>query len=148
MDYGLIRIQHEYPPTKGQNNHWEFEHPNTGKIGCEYWDIESILAERMRGGGVLHSASWERCLKRYAVGVSLSKLNLIKKSPEWLDAVSCYVRKHWIVFNSRRRAKKIFGVSTETANKIVNVSLDVKAEAYKKGKKVILVTPNWNDHWA
>ena len=142
------RIQHEYPPIIGQRNHWEFEHPKTGKIEYVCWDIENILVERMRGGGVLHSASWERCLKRYAVRVSLSKLNLIKKSPEWLDAVSSYVRKHWIVFNSRRRAEKIFGVSTETSHKIVNVSLDVKAEAYKKGKSVNLVTPNWNDHWA
>ena len=147
MDYGLRRIQHEYPPTKGQNNHWEFEHPNTGKIDGVYWDIESILAERMRGGGVLQNAGWAKCLKRYAVGVSLSKLNLIKKSPEWLDAVSCYVRKNWIVFNSRRRAEKIFGVSTEVSQKIVGVSLDVKAEAYKEGKEVVLITPNWNDHW-
>ena len=140
------RYQHEYPPVRGEQNQWEFEHPNTGKIEYVYWDIESILMERMRGGGVFHNASWERCLKRHATRVSLYKLNLIKKSPEWLDAVFAYVRKNWIVFNSRRRAEKIFGVSTEDAHKIVDVSIDVQAKAHKEGKEVDLVTPNWNDH--
>ena len=141
------RYQHEYPPVSGEQNQWEFEHPNTGKIEYVYWDIESILAARMRGGGVFQNARWKLCLQRYATNVSLYKLNLIKKSPEWLDAVFTYVRKNWIVFNSRRRAEKIFGVSTEDAHKIVDVSIDVQKRAYKEGKEVDLVTPNWNDHW-
>ena len=141
------RIQHEFLPVKGQQNQWEFEHPNTGKIEYVYWDIKSILAERMRGGGVLQNASWERCLKRHATNVSLYKLNLIKKSPEWLDAIFTYVRKEWIVFRSHRRAEKIFGVTSELARKIVGVSMDVHRKAYKKGKEVSLVTPNWNDNW-
>ena len=140
------RIQHEYPPVKGQQNQWEFEHPNTGKIEYVYWDIESILAERMRGGGVLQNASWERCLKRHATHVSLYKLNLIKKSPEWLEAVFGFVRDRWIVFRSCRRAEKIFGVTSELARKIVGVSMDVHRKAYKEGKETQLVTPNWNDH--
>ena len=143
------RIQHEYPPVHEQQNQWEFEHPNTGKIEYVYWDIASILAERMRGGGVFHNASWERCLKRHATRVSLYKLNLIKKSPEWLDEVSNFVRDRWIVFEprSRRRAEKIFGVSTEVARKIVRVSMDVQRQAYKEGEEVQLVKPNWNDNW-
>ena len=141
------RIQHEYPPVRGQQNQWEFEHPNTGKIEYVYWDIASILAERMRGGGVFHNASWERCLKRHATNVSRYKLNLIKKSPEWLDAVFTYIRSNWIVFRSRRRAEKIFGVTSELARKIVGVSMDVHRKAYNEGKEVNLVTPNWNDNW-
>ena len=141
------RIQHEYPPVRGQQNQWEFEHPNTGKIEYVYWDILNILAERMRGGGVLHNASWERCLKRHATNVSLYKLNLIKKSPEWLEAISDFVRDRWIVFQSRRRAKKIFGVTSELVGKIMDVSLEVQKQAYKEGKEVQRVKPNWNDHW-
>ena len=139
------RYQHEFPPKRGERNTWEFTHPNTGKVEYVYWDIESLLRDRMHGGGVLHNAAWRKCLKRYATNVSLYKLNLIKKSPEWLDAVFTFVRDRWIVFHSRRRAEKIFGVSTENAHKIVDVSLDVQVQAYKAGKSVQAVYPNWND---
>ena len=141
------RYQHEYPPKRGEQNMWEFTHPNTGKVEYVRWDIESLLADRMHGGGVLQNAAWAKCLKRYATNVSLYKLNLIKKSPEWLDAIFSFIRENRIVFRSRRRAEKIFGVPTEDARKIVGVSMDVLKQAYKEGKETQLVNPNWNDHY-
>ena len=96
-------------------------------------------------GVFLQFASWERCLKRFATGVSLYKLNLVKRSPEWLDAIFNHVREGWIVFESRRRVEKIFGVTREKAFKIVDVSIDVKMKAYDEGKSVRRITPNWND---
>ena len=141
------RLQHEYPPERGQQNQWEFEHPNTGKIEYVYWDIKGILAERMRGGGVFRNASWERCLKSHATRVTLYKLNLIKKSPEWLDAIFDFMRERRIVFKSRRRAEKIFGVTPELARKITDVSLEVQRQAYAEGREVQRVNRNWNDRY-
>ena len=139
------RYHHEFPPKRGEKNMWEFTHPNTGKIVYVYWDIENILAERMRGGGVLQNAAFAKCLERHATNVTLYKLNLIKKSPEWLDAIFSFIRRRRIVFESRRRAEKIFGVSTADAHKILSVSVDVLKEAYKEGQDVQRVKPNRND---
>lgn len=127
--------------------HWEYEHPNTGLIKSVFWDIYNIFSTRMRSGGVFHNGSWKECLERYAAGVSLYQLNLIKKSPEWVDAIKEYINLNRITFNSTERAAKIFGVSIEGARVVVDEGLNVRIRCYKNGLSFTTITRHWNDHF-
>lgn len=141
------RIQHEFPPIRGEKNTWEYEHPNTGKIEYVYWDIHNIFSTRMRGRGVFHNASWEKCLTRYATRVSLSKLNLIKKTNEWIDAICEYIEFKRITFDSTQRCAKIFGITEKQAHKVFDKGIDVKSYCYKHGLSFTTVTRHWNDRY-